>query len=171
MSATPTFSVIVPTCGRPSLLATLASLAPQLGPGDELIVVRNDDAPWGHKARDEAITRAKGTHLWFMDDDDVATPDALETIRRYVTADPKSFHIFRMRNLDNGLITWDKPEPRHGEVGTPQMVPPNKRGKLGKWDGGGYSGDAHFLQSTIVARDDEAPVFHEEIVALIKPSS
>ena len=35
---TPTFSIIVATCGRPTLTRTLESLAPQLEHGDELLV-------------------------------------------------------------------------------------------------------------------------------------
>lgn len=162
----PTFSVIVPTCGRESLTQTLASLAPQIGDGDELIVLRRDDAPWGHAARDEAMPRCNGTHLWFMDDDDIAAPGALTTIREKVGVDPDTIHIFRMQNSGGGVY-WSDPVARYGNVGTPMMVVPNVPGKLGVWnDNGVYEGDWKFLSSTLKLRGD-TPVFHREIVALI----
>lgn len=133
-----------------------------------MIVVRNDDAPWGHAARDEAITRAKGDYLWFMDDDDTATPDALNTIRQAVAKDPDRFHIFKMRSSTGTY--WHEPVVQEGQVGTPMMVVPNVPELLGRWDGGGYSGDAHFLKTTVSKRRDQ-PVWHEEIVALIRPAA
>ena len=164
---TPTFSIIVPTVGRPTLERTLASLAPQLAHGDELIVTRRDDAPWGHKSRDEAIQRAAGSHLWFMDDDDIAADGALAAIRAAVEEVPDAVHVFRMRTAE-GRVYWGEPVARVGEVGTPMIVAPNVPGKLGQWDGAGYEGDGHFLMSTLAARGDE-PVFHEDVVALIRP--
>lgn len=166
---TPTFSIIVPTCGRSTLTRTLASLAPQLAHGDELIVTRRDDAPWGHAARDEAIQRAAGSHLWFMDDDDTAADGALATIRETVALNPDAVHVFRMLT-GAGHVYWSEPVAQIGQVGTPMMVVPNVPGKLGVFDGAGYEGDGHFLLSTLALRGDAA-VFHEAIVALIRPAA
>lgn len=162
---TPTFSIIVATSGRPTLTRTLASLAPQLEHGDELLVIRNNEAPWGHATRDEAITRANGSHLWFMDDDDIATDDALSVIRSEVAAEPDSVHVFRMQQ--NQLLLWKDPVVRVGNVGTPMMVVPNVPGKIGGW-GTRYEADGDFLLETLSLRGDTA-VFHEHIVALIRP--
>ncbi len=162
---TPTFSIIVATSGRDTLTRTLVSLAPQLEHGDELLVIRNNNAPWGHATRDEAQTRAKGSHLWFMDDDDIATDLALAEIRVAVTKNMDAVHVFRMKQGD--LILWKQPTVRVGNVGTPMMVIPNTRGKLGRW-GTRYEADGHFLLETLALRGDD-PVFHEQIVALIRP--
>ncbi len=162
---TPTFSIIVATSGRDTLTRTLASLAPQLEHGDELLVIRNDEAPWGHATRDEALGRAKGSHLWFMDDDDIAADLALAEIRIAVSKQPDAVHIFRMKQ--GNLILWRQPVVRIGNVGTPMMVIPNVPGKLGRW-GTVYEADGHFIAETLAIRGDE-PVFHEQIVALIRP--
>ncbi len=162
---TPTFSIIVATCGRPTLTRTLESLAPQLEHGDELLVIRNDNAPWGHATRDEAMRRAKCSHLWFMDDDDIAADFALSEIRLTVAELPDAVHVFKMKHGD--LILWKDPVVRIGNVGTPMMVVPNVSGKLGSW-GESYEADGHFLIQTIALRRD-IPCFHEQIVALIRP--
>lgn len=161
----PTFSIIVATSGRKTLTRTLVSLAPQLGHGDELLVIRNNEAPWGHKTRDEAIHRANGTHLWFMDDDDIATDNALTDIRAEVTKTPDAVHIFRMTH--GNLTLWQQPVARVGNIGTPMMVIPNVPGRLGRW-GERYEADGFFLLETLQLRGDQ-PLFHEQIVALIRP--
>ena len=79
----PTFSIVVATSGRPTLNRTLSSIAPQLEPGDEIIVVCDDTGDAGDTARMDAMPRATGSHLTFIDDDDVYAPDALEKMRRF----------------------------------------------------------------------------------------
>lgn len=162
---TPTFSIIVATSGRTTLTRTLASLAQQLEHGDELLVIRNNQAPWGHATRDEAMKRANGSHLWFMDDDDISTPDALSEIRAAVSLRPDAVHIFRMQQ--DRLVLWQQPIARVGNVGTPMMVIPNQPGKVGGW-GTRYEADGDFLMETLALRGDQ-PVFHEHVVALIRP--
>ena len=94
---TPTFSVIVPTAGRATLTQTLASIAPQLGLGDELLV-RRADCEWCNESRDLLCAKATGTHLLFMDDDDVYADGAFTLIRAVVAAHPARTHIFKMRH-------------------------------------------------------------------------
>src|SRR2546423_1592900 len=83
-----TFSVIVPTSGRSTLLGTLESIVSQLEPGDEVIVVRDGAGDWGHSARNAAMPRAKGTHLLFQDDDDQYANGALAEMRRFAREQP-----------------------------------------------------------------------------------
>lgn len=173
----PTLSIITATGGRDTITRTLSSLAPQLEDGDEMIVVRRDDAPFGNRPRDEAMRRAAGSHLWWMDDDDIATEGALAIIRARVAQDPGTVHIFRMdatRRL--GRILWDRPEVAFGCVGGTMCVVPNIPGKLGTWIHDrcyngvevGAGGDFHFLTGTLALLGRE-PVWHEEIVAVIRP--
>jgi glycosyltransferase involved in cell wall biosynthesis len=117
-----TLSVLVPSVGRPSLTATLESIAPQLAPGDELLVDRNDDGAWGAAARNRLAAKAGGDFLLFMDDDDAYTPGALDTVRR-VVGDTVALHIFRMRY--RGGVLWQEPVLASGNVSTQMLVVPN----------------------------------------------
>jgi hypothetical protein len=166
-----TLSIITATCGRDTLTRALASVAPQLGDGDELLVIRNDNAPKGNATRDEAIKRAAGTHLYWLDDDDVLADNALETIRLGVAEDPDTVHIFRMQGdlHRNGAseVLWAEPVVRFANVGGSQCVVPNVPGKLGMW-AGDAGGDFRFLTETLelLGRD---PIFHPEVIAQIRP--
>lgn len=161
-----TFSVIIPTIGRETLLDTLSSVALQLENGDEVIVGRNLDPPHGHaKVRNSAMKRAAGTHLLFMDDDDVYTENALYTIRKAVAQQPTRIHIFKMQYMD-GHTLWAHPEVEYANIGTPMLCIPNDERK-GSWSEA-YGSDYDFLQTTLM-NHDQSPVFHADIVALIRP--
>jgi len=161
----------VPTRGRETLTRTLASLTAQIGDGDEILVVRDHDAPWGNKVRDKTIPRCAGSHIWFMDDDDVAAEGALEAIRSQVGEQPDLIHVFRMRYAD-GYVLWGEPNLHLGNVGTPMMVVPNVPGKIGRWDlkADGGCNDFYFLEQTVGLQGGPV-VWHEQIVAEIRPDS
>jgi hypothetical protein len=167
---TVTISVIVATCGRDTLTRTLASLAPQLEDGDEILVARRDHNPKGNATRDELMPRCAGTHLFWVDDDDVATEDALEIIRSAVAEDPDTIHVFRMESYAvHGQILWDVPKFLFGHVGGSMCVVPNKPDKLGSWVwAGGNGGDFHFLEETL-KRLGREPVFHDDVIQRIRP--
>lgn len=93
------FSVIVPTAGRLTLRYALESIVSQVEPGDEVFVIRDETGDWGHSARDEAIARATGTHLVFMDDDDEFFAGALATMRRFAEQQEGRIGIFRERRV------------------------------------------------------------------------
>jgi glycosyltransferase involved in cell wall biosynthesis len=162
-----TFSVLVPTIGRKTLLAALESIVEQFEPGDEVIVARNDDRDWGNAARRSAITRAKGTHLLFMDDDDQFARGAFAVIRTFARDNPKRIGVFRMR-YDNGLVIWREPEVRLANVSTVMFCVPNERGKLGRWDDpeNPRHGDFAFLRSTAELQGE--PLFRREIIAFAR---
>jgi glycosyltransferase involved in cell wall biosynthesis len=160
------FSIIVPTIGRPSLEGTLASIAEQLEPGDEVIVRCSRDGDYGNAARRSMIERAKGTHLLFIDDDDQYARGALPRIRRFAEEHPGRIGIFRMR-YDNGLVIWKAAEVRLGNVGSPMLCVPNEPGRLGRWDDEiPRHGDFAFLSETVELQG--APVFRPEIVAYVR---
>jgi len=154
-------SIIVASQGRPSLSATLDSAASQMRPGDELLVDVNDDAPWGHAARNRLMPRAAGTHLAFMDDDDRYAKGALDAVRHAIADEPTRVHIFRMRYQD-GRVLWGTPEAVCGNVSTQMVVVPNDE-HLGRW-GDRYEGDLDFIVATLGGRE---AAWHEEVIALV----
>ena len=160
------FSVIVATSGRTTLLATLASIVEQLEPADEVIVRRTADGDFGSAARRSMIPRAKGSHLVFMDDDDQFARGALATMRTFARENPGRIGIFRMR-YDNGLVIWTEPVVRLANVSTQMLCVPNEPGKLGHWDDEvPYHGDFAFLSSTAELQGE--PLFRPEIVAFAR---
>lgn len=157
-------SVLVASSGRPTLIRTIESITPQLLPGDELIVDVNDDAPWGHAARNRMMPRAKGDALLFMDDDDSYMPGALTVVRDAFARTPDRPHIFKMRYA-NGRELWVDRQVRCGNVSTQMFVALN--GMVGQW-GDRYEGDFDFIASTVALQGE--PVWHPDVIALIRPS-
>jgi Glycosyl transferase family 2 len=170
-SPKPTFSVVIPTSGRRTAIRALASVVPQLEDGDEVLLIRSDAGDWGDSARNSAMERARGTHLLFLDDDDVHTPRALAIIRDFAREHPGRIGIFRMRYEQPlhkyGQIRWTDPELRWANVGTPMFVVPNLEGKLGRWDSAGYTGDWDFIRETVSLQGE--PIFRNEVVARLQP--
>ncbi|MDX6507689.1 MAG: hypothetical protein QOG06_2333 [Gaiellaceae bacterium] len=162
-----TFSVIVPTCGRRSLSATLDSVAEQLEPGDELLVRCTRDEDFGNAARRSLIERARGTHLVFVDDDDQLARGALATMRRVAEENPGRVAIFRMRYLD-GRLVWREPVLRERNVSSQMLLVPNVPGRLGRWENPDYPrmADWSFIAETVELQGE--PLFHEEVVAHIR---
>jgi glycosyltransferase involved in cell wall biosynthesis len=171
----PTFSIIVATAGRPSLRRTLASITPQLEPGDEIMVVCDASGDAGDTPRMSAMPRARGTHLAFLDDDDVYAPDALEKMRRFAREHPGRIGIFKMEH-PAGTTHWREGEPelRYANVSTQTFLVPNVPGKLGRWQegaprpgGGEYAGDYVFITETARLQGD--PVFVDEVTVYARP--
>lgn len=160
---TPRLTVIVASCGRPTLARTLDSVKPQLHRGDEVLVSVNNDCPWGHAARNQLMLVARGNTLLFMDDDDVYLPGALSAVRAAVAAEPDRLHIFRMRYASGGEL-WTWPQVMQGNVSTQMIAVPNRPADLGTW-GTRYEGDLDFISSTKMGE----PVWHEDVIALIRP--
>jgi glycosyltransferase involved in cell wall biosynthesis len=158
--------VIIPTAGRESLTATLASFVCDLGPGDEVIVVRSDDGDFGNSARNSAIERARGSHLIFIDDDDEYLPDALQVMREEVARQPDKVLLFLRRYELSG-------DAYPASVGG---VFPNVPGRVGRFEPAAESimrelrprypdwtdeflavraGDLEFMRQTLELRSDE----------------
>ena len=162
-----TISVIVPTRGRRSLRGTLASVARQLEPGDEVLVRWSRDEDFGNSARQSLIERARGTHLAFIDDDDQFADDALATMRRVAAENPGRIVVFRMRYLD-GSVLWRQPALRERNVSSQMLLVPNVPGKLGRWENPDYTrmADYRFLADSVRLQGEA--LFREEIVAHIR---
>jgi glycosyltransferase involved in cell wall biosynthesis len=168
-----TFSVIVPTRGRKTILPALESITEQFEPGDEVIVRCSRDEDFGNSARQSMIERAKGTHLLFMDDDDQFARGALATMRAFAREHPGRIGIFKMRH-PAGTTHWGEPVLRYANVSTQTFLVPNVPGKLGRWHrdverpgGGHYIGDYAFITETVRLQGD--PVFVDEVTVYVRP--
>ena len=159
-------SIIVASSGRPSLHATLASIAPQLVPGDQLLVDVNDDAPWGHAARNRTMEHVQpGQGMMFMDDDDVYLPRGIVHAREAFSAAPERVHIFRILGPDAEPFVWRDPVLRVGNVSTQCVVVPQAAVGRASW-GDRYAGDFDFIEAA--ARALGEPVFHEQPIAMLR---
>jgi len=177
-------SFVLPTLGRPGLLAALDSI--ELWPGDEVLVIgemhalgpyiRQSDInrgvrflhcprgnDWGHSERNFAQAHAKGRYIANLDDDDVFAPGHRDVMADAMIRTPDRPIIFKMK-YPNGMTLWYWQGLVEGNVGTPMMFFPNDRAKLGRW-GNTYCGDFSFL-SSCKWRPHEY-VWREEIIALI----
>ncbi len=156
----PRLTIILPTCGRPTLKAALDSVLPQLVPGDELLVVGDgpqpagrtllaslDDFPspnvryfehgptgfYGNAQRNFAQERAAGDLLMFLDDDDDLCPGALASVRGAAQEHPGRPLMFRLRCDDPPFVIWDRPILKAGNISGGAFVAPNDPARLGRW--------------------------------------
>jgi glycosyltransferase involved in cell wall biosynthesis len=166
-------SIIVASSGRPTLKRTIDSARSQIRDGDEILVSVQTDCPWGHAARNQLMPAARGDALCFIDDDDAYTPGALDVIRAAFEAAPSRLHLFKMRYAD-GRELWHDPRVYCGNVSTQMVVVPRKwvifhsplMGPPPQW-GNRYEGDFDFIASCERQRGE--PVFHEDVIALVRP--
>lgn len=172
-------SIIVPTIGRPTLRQTLRSIESQLEDGDELILVHDHEVEpilgRGNAERREGMRRATGTHLAFMDDDDIYTPGALDLMREH--ADLERPVIFRadVSHLRGGVI-WHEPVLRYTNVSTQMFLVPNEPDLLGEWaphEENGSRGLPAGSDFTFIVGCCERmgpPIWRSEIISVLRPS-
>lgn len=125
-------SVIIPTPGRATLDRAIRSATSQMLAGDELIVCYDDSGDWGITPRNRAIAAATGTHLTFLDDDDVYLPGALEKVREFACDHPGRIGIFQMNRGLYG-VAWREPDPTLINTSSGMYVVPNVPGKVGRF--------------------------------------
>lgn len=185
-------TVVVPTIGRPTLIKTLQSVAPQLEESDAIVVVSegNDKnvrtivrsfskhytAPdwaytyefgqnWGHGNRNYVLDHhVQTSHVWTIDDDDVATPTALASLRSQMN---DSWAIFKMSfgeaHFANGLTIWREARIQAGDIGTPMIFAPLCEARFGLE----YMGDCAYAYS--LQAELGPPEWCEDVVAVIRP--
>lgn len=183
----PRFSVIVATSGRPTLSRALQSLADQpLQDGDEVIVTgagadiqqtaeafgyrylgAGPFGCWGQRERHEAMAYATGTHLVFLDDDDIYAPGAFAAMRAVCADHPDCPVMFRMI-APWGETLWRRPIVYEGNLGGPQFVTPNDPARLGAW-GLRYEGDFDFIVSTLARYPQGALVWDQTVTYICRP--
>lgn len=182
-----TLSVLVATTGRPTLERTLQSIASQLRPADQLIVIAATDdiarraavfgatfvqAPrggdWGASERAVGIHHATGDYVAFLDDDDIWTTDARELIEQEIVTHSGRPIICRMQIAATGELLWRDgcQIARMGNMGTPMMILPTAKAKAGKW-GRRYGNDFEYWASMQWPADQI--VWSSAVIASIRP--
>lgn len=189
-------SIITPTLGRPSLTRMLRSVLQAGFPvtaRDELILVTEDEhrsavrasvshfewptdglrvlmsdrrGSWGYPARGVGVARARGTHLAWMDDDDVFTGGALAAVHAAISQFPDRCHVFKMLSAWGEEI-WRDQSVTCGNFGMQQFVCPNRN--LGRYpEPYRYEADFDFMRDTI-ARSGARPLFWPQRICHCRP--
>lgn len=201
-----TLSVILPTCGRPTLSASIACLLPQLEAGDELLVVGDEaqgrqpyarglcrlalgetrgsvvyvatDVPgsvFGNGQRDAGLRIAKGSHLCFLDDDDVYRPEALSRFRDAADLAPHAVHVFKAEwgpgHHAHGYVLWRDRAFVEQNVATPMVVYPNDRGHMPLWMDSNDRGTVSDFGWMVTALGTRRVEWHEKLVATVRPEA
>lgn len=185
-------SIIVPTPDGDGLDALHASLAGQLQPGDELLIVGDThggeldaveawcnahgatylpfDAGhhcWGHCQINHGMRHAAGDYLVFNDDDDTFAPGALAAIRRAIghQVEPRVL-MFKFHAGRLGRTLPERYVVEESAIGGHCIVPPNDPARLGRW-GCRYGGDFDFIATTL-AHWPEGPAWFDDVIALAR---
>jgi hypothetical protein len=164
-------SMLVATSGRRTLDDTLASITAQIESGDEILVYFDTSGDAGDTARNRMMPQACGTHLVFVDDDDVLLPGALRWIRRFARENPGRIGIFRLNYGVEGPRSWST-EGDLWNTQTGMYVVPNVPGKVGRWGSppdapAGRQGDYTFICETVALQGE--PVWCEEAIQDVRP--
>lgn len=137
-------------------------------------MVCDDSGDAGDSARMSAMPRARGSHLAFIDDDDVYAPGALAAMRRFAREHPNRVGIFKMRHVVGTTHPREgEPVLRYANVSTQTFFVPNVPGKLGRWaeiprpGAGVYAGDYAFITQTVELQGE--PIFVDEVTVLVRP--
>lgn len=166
----PFLSIVVTTSGEEQLYYAVLSLKDQMRPMDELIVVGNGPQPrarkivlgtignrpniWyietnhsldnGNSQRQFGMNRARGVRLFFMDEKDLITWGALDTIRDAAMVWDQDPLLLLSRNIG-------------GATKTDVLVPYND--KLGDWAKGSFVDQ--------IVHNQGEPVLVNEVVLLV----
>lgn len=147
-------------------LAALVGEAAALPCPVVLVTTRTHLGDYGATPRNEAMRRATGTHIVYMDDDNAFTPGALEVIRTAVADAPDLPHLFRVRHF-NGQIYWDqRGHLEYGHLDGHGFVLPND-GRWTPWDATA-AGDYNHVMGTLRLRQEDL-VWRDEIVTVLRP--
>lgn len=181
-------SIIVPTHDGEGLETLFASVADQLLPGDEVLIVWDtfESTPplmlpfsvyqgrylshntghhcWGHCQINYGITQATGDYLIFIDDDDCFPDGALQTIRAAADAQPVPRPLlFQFYSRRHGRTLPPRHEVRESAIGGHAMVVPNIPEQLGRW-ACRYAGDFDWIVSTLALWPD-GPAWYDDVIA------
>jgi hypothetical protein len=130
---------------------------------------------WGHGIRNWVFdhqaagenARLRGDLIAALDDDNIFTPWAFDSMRTAAKKNPGMPLLFRVVTIP-GLIIWDNPIVRMNNVDTASLVFPNISEKIGRFRMC-FGGDYYFVSSTI---DNFGGIvsFHKEIICVSRPT-
>jgi hypothetical protein len=188
-------TVIIPTIGRVALADTIRSFIYDLTAADDVIVLADGPSHsarnvassfalgtntgvrylerkeplghWGHPLRNKALEHhVETTHVWTIDDDDIAALGAIPAMRDHM-GDP--WTIFRMHfgagHPASGLTLPNSHQIRWGNIGTPMIFAPWTQARFGHH----YSGDLDYAQALYSELGE--PVWASETIAIIQPDA
>lgn len=186
-------SLICPAMGRSTTGAMIESVSHQLREGDELLIIGDGPLPelrelvkvhselfprvvylelldhvgdFGCTPCDFGIAHAQGDYVFFIGDDDLVAPDAIEIIHKYVDEQPDVPHLFAM--VHSGRVLG--PHLQCGNVSGQQIVVPRDMSKMPLMQ------DVHPEQRAVsdwifIEKVHQAwgksTVFHDEIIAIL----
>jgi hypothetical protein len=130
---------------------------------------------WGHGIRNwvfdhqglDEPTRLHGDLLAAIDDDNVFTPWAFDSVRRAARAKPGCPLLFRVVMMD-GTIIWRSAEVAANNVDTCSLVVPAKPGRFGRF-GLYFGGDLHYVRSTVEAFGGSVS-FEPDFICVSRPT-
>jgi len=187
-------TVAIPTLGRPSLARCVFSFIDQLQPGDRVLLVadpkgdtdyvrwvyniatnkmgvdwrytiKGGQGGWGQDQRNHAYDLTDEGHIWCLSDDDIATPGALEVIRRRIEIrQPDDWFLFQVGRTRDTPWVWTRQTVEVGNLDADCIVAPATT--LTRW-GLGYEGDKDFATGLLAERGQ--PIFVPEVIAVTKP--
>ena len=119
------------------------------------------------------MAKATGDLLMFIDDDDFYDKDAFNKVAKAAAENPGRLLVFNMR-YRNGRMLWNQDVKssngkglfQKGHIGTPMVVVPNIKDKLGSWGLADYS-DGIFFESTL-AKGWLEPVWFTDVIAHVR---
>lgn len=190
-----TIGVVIGTIGRPTLELTLDSIACQLQPGDQVIVVRDSFEDPADTPRVRARVEAYGAQFVYsefdagyhyysaaqanhgfslvttdvvlsMGDDDVYVPHAFERLRHVMASDPQRPVIFQFLAPWREIL-WDKPRMLVSHVSGQCMAVP--RQWLGPFSTERYLEADYDWMVGILARAQTPPLWLSEVLVIARP--
>lgn len=187
---TPTFSIIIPTIGRSTLLNVLRDVIAVLGPNDEALIVSDGPSAsarglvaaifdtrcryvetlptnhWGAEQFDLGMSMATKDLLWLASDDDHIPLSAGEVVRTGAT-DLSRVHVFSMMYL--GRVMGGS--TRCGSVSGQQIVLPANLPRAAYAARHDAINDWAFLDATLALQSTPEPIFHTGIISHLQKNN
>lgn len=126
---------------------------------------------WGNPQRNKLQKIATGTHLNYLDHDDVYIPGALGRVAEMAEMFPEKLLVYKIFNIQ-GQERWETPYViKPLMIGGQMMVVPND-GKVPEWTPEDYySADLHFCQAVHAKyeREGKGSIWVPEVIQQLRP--
>jgi glycosyltransferase involved in cell wall biosynthesis len=133
-----------------------------------------EGSQYGNAQRDFGLKLAGGSHLAFLDDDDVWTDDAGALIHEAIDLQPHYVHVFKAEwgpgHHAHGTILWKEPHFVEGQIGTPMVVWPRHHA-MPRWMDSNERGVVSDFGWMSAALGATRIGWHPRIVATVRPEA